>query len=156
MNVKPVIAPAESGQAESCARTRAGGLSRREEAPTLVWPSSELRFNCHCPVISTCGCSARRSAPSSRLDLKLRWISRAAVSLVLPMIALDLPRFGGHPRRGALREAMLENLPQENLATWLSTWLSQVDAWVSFQGIWEMIPNSTACHPCARILVSPM
>ena len=48
---------------------------------------------------------------------------------------LDLPRFGGHPRRGALREMMLEILPQENLATWLSTWLSQVEAWVSFQGI---------------------
>ena len=60
------------------------------------------------------------------------------------------------PDEGALREAMLEILPQENLATWLSTWLSQVEAWVSFQGIWEMIPNSTTCHPCARILVSPM
>ena len=56
------------------------------------------------------------------------------------------------PDEGALREAMLEILPQENLATWLS----QVEARVSFQGIWEMIPNSTACHPCARILVSPM
>ena len=39
------------------------------------------------------------------------------------------------PDEGALREAMLEILPQENLATRLSTWLSQVEARVSFQGI---------------------
>ena len=65
---------------------------------------------------------------------------------------MNLPTFDGHPRRGALREVMLEILTRENLATWIS----QVEVRVSFQGIWEMFPNSTTCHPCARTLVSPM
>ena len=65
---------------------------------------------------------------------------------------MDLPTFGGHPRRGALREVMVKILPQENLATQLS----QVEAWVSFQGIWEMLPNATTYHPCARTLVPPL
>ena len=44
---------------------------------------------------------------------------------------MNFPTFGGHPRRGALREVMVKILPQEDLATRLS----QVEARVSFQGI---------------------
>ena len=65
---------------------------------------------------------------------------------------MNFPTFGGHPRRGALREVMVKILPQEDLATRLS----QVEVRVSFQGILEMLPNSTTCHPCARTLVSPL
>jgi len=56
------------------------------------------------------------------------------------------------PDEGALREMMVKILTRENLATHLS----QVEARVSFQGIWEMFPNAKTCHPCARTLVSPM
>ena len=77
-------------------------------------------------------------------------ISRPPIRISAPR--LNLPTFDGHPRRGALREVMLKILSRENLATRLS----QAEARVSFQGIWEMLPNASTFHPCARTLVSPM
>ena len=82
-------------------------------------------------------------------ESKLQGVLGAGVH---PPTKVNLPTFDGHPRRGALREVMVKILPQEDLATRLS----QVEVRVSFQGIWEMFPNSTTCHPCARTLVSPM
>ena len=58
---------------------------------------------------------------------------------------LDLPTFGGHPRRGALREVMVKILPQENLATQLS----QVEARVFSKafGKCSQMPRSVTSVP---------
>ena len=94
-----------------------------------------------CVVHRSCSNSSGRMSIGPRL-----WTSPDLVD------TLDLPTFDGHPRRGALREVMLEITTRKNLATHLS----QVEARVSFQGIWKMFPNSKTSHPCARTLVSPM